>query len=110
MNAGDDFHELWVLRHALELLDSETDLKAVAVQGLVAEAKTGISEDTWDGVDCVFYYGNNLADRAESVVLEQVKYSSAGLFASLENVSAPVCGAEPFNKQGIGITIHENFA
>lgn len=32
-NAGDDFHELWALRKALALLDPDTDLVAVAVEG-----------------------------------------------------------------------------
>lgn len=32
-NAGDDFHELWALRHALVLLDQDTGLTAVAVEG-----------------------------------------------------------------------------
>jgi hypothetical protein len=36
-NVGDDFHELWALRHALALLDQDAGLTAVAVEGLRAE-------------------------------------------------------------------------
>ena len=51
-NAGDDFHELWALRQALALLDQDTALTAIAVEGLRAEDESGTPQDTWDGVDC----------------------------------------------------------
>jgi len=73
-NAGDDFHELWVLRHALQLLDPDTDLKAVTAEGLLALDEKGFPKDTWDGVDCVFYYE---AGSIERLVVDQIKYSSA---------------------------------
>ena len=43
-NAGDDFHELWVLRQALVLLDQDTELKAIAVEGLKAEDEKAFLE------------------------------------------------------------------
>jgi hypothetical protein len=58
-NAGDDFHELWALRQALALLDHDTGLTAVAVEGLRAEDENGTPRDTWDGVDCTLYYGSD---------------------------------------------------
>ena len=57
-NAGDDYHELWALRQALSILDKKTGLYAVEVEGLQSEDEDGKSPDTWDGVDCTFYYGN----------------------------------------------------
>ena len=38
-HAGDDFHELWALRQALTLLDEDTRLTAVAVEGLKARGR-----------------------------------------------------------------------
>ncbi|MDP2605594.1 MAG: hypothetical protein Q8S00_23880, partial [Deltaproteobacteria bacterium] len=58
-NAGDDFHELWALRQALALLDQDTALTAVTVEGLLAEDEEGKPLDTWDGVDCALYYGSD---------------------------------------------------
>jgi hypothetical protein len=58
-NAGDDFHESWALRQALTLLNPRTQLVAVAVEGLRAEDEHGEPTDTWDGVDCAFYFESN---------------------------------------------------
>ena len=60
-NAGDDFHELWALRQALALLDQDTGLTAVAVEGLRAEDESGTPQDAWDGVDFTFYIGGDQA-------------------------------------------------
>jgi len=76
-NAGDDFHELWALRQALALLDRDTRLTAVAVEGLKAEDERGTPPDTWDGVDCTFYYGGDQAASAERIIIDQLKYSAA---------------------------------
>ncbi len=76
-NAGDDFHELWALRQALALLDPETELKAVVVEGLRAEDESGVPRDTWDGVDCTMYYGSDHAASAKRIVIAQLKYSAA---------------------------------
>ncbi len=76
-NAGDDFHELWTLRQALTLLDPNSDMRAITVEGLRAENESGTSADTWDGVDCAFYFGGYDVDTAERITIDQVKYSSA---------------------------------
>jgi hypothetical protein len=76
-NAGDDFHELWALRHALSLLDQDAKLTAIAVEGLRAEDESGTPRDTWDGVDCTLYYGGDHAASAERIVIDQLKYSAA---------------------------------
>lgn len=73
-NAGDEFHELWALRHALGLLDFTSDLAAVTVEGI-----SGTPEDngSWDGVDCALFFGDEDPASADRVVLEQFKYSAA---------------------------------
>ena len=76
-NAGDDFHELWALRQALALLDHDTGLTAVTVEGLRAEDESGTPTDTWDGVDCALYYGGDHAASATRIVVAQLKYSAA---------------------------------
>ena len=76
-NAGDDFHELWALRQALALLDQDTGLTAVTVEGLRAEDESGTPTDTWDGVDCTLYYGGDHAASATRIVVAQLKYSAA---------------------------------
>jgi len=76
-NAGDDFHELWALRQALSLLDPDTQLAAVTVEGLRAEDEKGVPKDTWDGVDCTFYYGGTDAASANRILIDQLKYSSS---------------------------------
>ncbi len=76
-NAGDGFHELWALRQALALLDQDTGLTAVAVEGLKAEDECGTPRDIWDGVDCTLYYGGDQAASAERIAIDQLKYSAA---------------------------------
>jgi len=76
-NAGDDFHELWALRQSLLLLEQNTTLTAVAVEGLGAEDESGSSPDAWDGVDCTYYFGGENASSAEKVIVEQLKYSAS---------------------------------
>jgi NACHT domain. len=75
-NTGDDYHELWALRQSLALLQKDTPLVAVTVEGLKAEDETGKSEN-WDGVDCAYYYGGETVPTAEKIVIDQVKYSAA---------------------------------
>ena len=76
-NAGDDFHELWALRQALTLLDQDSRLIEVTVEGLRAEDESGKPPDTWDGVDCTLYYGDDQAASIERIVISQLKYSAA---------------------------------
>ena len=77
-NAGDDFHELWVARHAIRLLANEDGLEAITVEGLTSKDARDTPVDAWDGVDCTFYYGGTDAAEATRVELVQLKYSTAG--------------------------------
>ena len=76
-NAGDRFHEVWALRHVLALLQHHTSLKVVTVEGILGGGEVGQPELTWQGVDCALYYSGATASPIESVVIEQLKYSSA---------------------------------
>lgn len=75
--AGDDYHELWALRESLKLLEPDTDLSTVTVEGLRSEDEKGVPKDTWDGVDCTFYFGGEGEGSAERIVIDQVKFSGA---------------------------------
>jgi len=76
-NAGDDFHELWAARHAIRLLAGETDLQALAVEGVAAADEEAGASRSWDGVDCALYFGGERCEKADRVIVEQLKYSAA---------------------------------
>ena len=77
-NAGDDYHELWVARQAIQLLGNEEDLQAIAVEGVGGrDAADGRRPDTWDGVDCTLCFGGTTVSDATRVEIVQVKYSTA---------------------------------
>src|SRR6266403_370866 len=76
-NAGDYFHELWAVRHALSLLDQDSELTILTVEGLRPEDEAGQSERNWDGVDCGLYYGAAAIKDCKRIEIEQLKYSSA---------------------------------
>ena len=76
-NAGDDFHELWALSQALTLLDHETTLTGITVEGLRPEDEKGVPAEAFDGVDCAMYYNGSNVTAAERVEIIQFKYSSA---------------------------------
>ena len=73
-NAGDAFHEIWALRKALELLDPESGLVLLTVEGVGNLSKTTGNWE-WDGVDCALYYGEKENGPFDRVNLVQLKYS-----------------------------------
>ena len=73
-NAGDVFHELWAVRHALRLLNPKDGLAAVKVEGIRAP---GIPDRMWDGVDCTLLFGSDNVGKADRVEIQQLKYSAA---------------------------------
>ncbi len=72
--AGDIYHELWALRAALQLLTPKTDLKAVTVEGVAAPPS---SDDQYAAVDCGLFYGEATLEKASTIELVQLKYSTA---------------------------------
>jgi hypothetical protein len=76
-NAGDYFQELWTVRHALSLLNQDSELAILTVEGLRPEDEAGQLERNWDGVDCGLYYGAAAIENCQRIEIEQLKYSSA---------------------------------
>ena len=76
-NTGDDFHEWWALRLALQLLDPDTSLSAVTVEGVNLDDKNEQVVTEWNSVDCGLFYGGHTIEQAEKVVIEQLKYSAS---------------------------------
>ena len=76
-NTGDDFHEWWALRLALQLLEPESTLTAVTVEGVNLDDNNKQELTEWDSVDCGLFYGGHTIEQAEKVVIEQLKYSAS---------------------------------
>jgi hypothetical protein len=73
-NAGDDYHELWAARRALELIVPGSDIVALTVEGVSTADAAGVDDAQWDGVDAACYLGPD-AETIEAVDLVQLKYS-----------------------------------
>ncbi len=77
-NTGDQFHELWALQQVLDLLQPETDLMAVGVEGVRTLSPSQNDDSlTWDGVDCTLYYEGTKLETANRIEFVQLKYSAA---------------------------------
>lgn len=75
-NAGDDFHVLWALIHAIRVLDPSSNLSAVTVEGIPPAKGRQAQQGAWDGVDVGLFYGGESLSSASSVELQQLKYST----------------------------------
>lgn len=76
-NAGDDFHELWAVQQALGLLNPNSNLSLVTVEGLTPGDELGSTGSQWAGVDCALYFGGRNAKSCSHIVLQQLKYSGS---------------------------------
>lgn len=74
-NAGDAFHEIWVTRKALELLDPGSRLVCLTVEGMPAASSGENNNRSWDGVDCALFYGESEEGPFDRVEIVQLKYS-----------------------------------
>ncbi|RYD50763.1 MAG: ATP-binding protein [Sphingobacteriales bacterium] len=72
-NAGDQFHELWALQNALNLLSPENQLTALTIEGVASKNADQIA---WEGADCVLYYGGKTVETSEKIEIVQAKYST----------------------------------
>ena len=75
-NAGDDFHEIWAMRRALEILAPHSTVQQVTVEGVLAEDEAGSDRAAWDGVDCAIYHGDT-DGTFKRIELVQLKYSGS---------------------------------
>ena len=76
-NAGDDFHELWVARKALDLLSNADDIEAIYVEGVAPDDQGSAPPEARQGIDCTLYFGGRTATDADRVEVVQLKYSTA---------------------------------
>lgn len=75
-NAGDDYHILWACRRALRLLEPDSGLSLVRIEGVSREDEAAAADpDAFLGVDLTEYYGGTSIVQASSVVFSQLKYS-----------------------------------
>lgn len=72
-NAGHEFHELWAARECLRLLNHESSLDAIKIEGTNSSNK----KFKWHGVDCALYFGGTTNSDADRVEIKQLKYSTA---------------------------------
>lgn len=75
-NAGDDYHILWACRRALRLLEPDSGLSLVHVEGVSRDDEAATADpDAFLGVDLTEYYGGASIADAFHVVFSQLKYS-----------------------------------
>lgn len=73
---GHEFHELWIARLALGLINHQNDLTAIAIEGVSPKEKSTKNKEIIEIADAILFYGGSptfeLADKSRIV---QVKYS-----------------------------------
>ncbi len=75
-NAGDDYHILWACRRSLRLLEADSGLGLVHVEGVSRDDEAAtLAPDAFLGVDLTEYYGGTSIASATRVVFSQLKYS-----------------------------------
>lgn len=78
-NAGDAFHQLWAVRKALELINTNPSaLKAIALEGVHPDETLQVDPqgDQLLGIDITEYYGGENFNSAHTIVFSQLKYST----------------------------------
>lgn len=77
-NAGDDFHLLWAARRALTLLQPNTDLKGIRLEGPPPDEAKEVDPDGEQllGIDLAEYFGGSRFEDAAVVAHSQLKYST----------------------------------
>ncbi|MDP8993475.1 MAG: ATP-binding protein, partial [Pseudomonadota bacterium] len=76
-HAGHRFHEAWAARSALALLPPDTELTALAMEGLSLEDEQELSGPAIEIADLTRYYGGRNLVQAARVEVVQFKYSTA---------------------------------
>lgn len=76
-NAGDDFHLIWACKKILKILEPNSQLTAVSVEGPSwSDSIQDIDETKLYSIDLAEYYGGKDFSNAESVIFSQLKYSA----------------------------------
>ena len=75
---GHEYHEIWTARKALQLLWPDSDLKAIAIEGLSPEDQSRATSQTVEIADITLYYGISANfEEATKTSIIQFKYSVA---------------------------------
>lgn len=75
---GHEFHEAWAARKAMQLLLPDSDLVAIAVEGLSPADQAGASDAMEEVADLTFYHGGNpIFEDSTRTTVTQLKYSIA---------------------------------
>ncbi|GAA2275452.1 hypothetical protein GCM10009853_031970 [Glycomyces scopariae] len=72
-NAGDDFHFWWAARAALQLIDHDSRLCALVMEGVL---DIDGDDDEFEAADVTLYFGGEGFEEADRVDVEQLKYST----------------------------------
>ncbi|MGH2308074.1 hypothetical protein ACRCD8_09900 [Aliarcobacter sp. ERUVET-8] len=73
--AGHDFHLIWTARRTLQLLNSKSDLVAVAIEGISKEEEY-TNEKSLLSIDTAEYYTSENVKQASKIKYYQLKYST----------------------------------
>lgn len=74
---GNEYHEIWVARKSLELLNPNSKLKVLAVEGLSPVDQKDAKSEEVEIADVALYYGGKDFKSSEKVSILQFKYSVA---------------------------------
>ncbi|MEU5874264.1 ATP-binding protein [Glycomyces sp. NPDC047369] len=72
-NAGDDFHLWWAARGVLQLIDHNSRLRVLVMEGVL---NVDGNDDEFEAADVTLYFGGEAFEEAERVDVEQLKYST----------------------------------
>lgn len=74
-NEGEEFHVLWAARRALRLIDPQSDLVAVSIEGISEKEESGTKAGLLV-VDMTEYFGSEPFDEAKKIIYCQLKHST----------------------------------
>ena len=74
---GHEYHEAWTARRAMQLLLPNSELTAIAVEGLSPRDQPHASTETVEIADIVLYYGGTTFEESGRTTISQFKYSVA---------------------------------
>lgn len=77
-NAGDDFHLLWAAQKLLKMLNHNSDLSSVTVEGPAWQDSiiNDLDESKLFSIDLAEYYGGETIHSATYIIFSQLKYST----------------------------------
>lgn len=74
---GHEYHEIWVARKSLELLNPNSDLEAISIEGLSPIDQNTAKSEEVEIADVTLYYNGKEFSRSSKVSIIQFKYSVA---------------------------------